>query len=722
MCRLKLKKLLICLASTLPMMANAYEPSVTALGMGGVYTSGWVDGLIPLYMNTNQQMLYSDIQFEGNSTNAGILSAGGGYRQQINSQGIAGAYLFYDRERSASENYYNVISPGIEYLTPSWQYRLNYYAPFGTKTHLTSQGWAEDFGNTEFIERTGHDSFDRMQYNYESLSYGADATIGYRFQADKRWQVNLSPYAFNQADSNTMMGANSQLNFYSNDYTTVFLGDGYDNVNHNRVFIGVSLTFGGHNNDDTVENLMQSPVYRNLDVNTTANGLPVNDYTSFGAQEQSADNLWYVNNTPPGSEDGYGSVSDGDGTYENPYTSIYAVTEMPDNADIRVASTGIDYGLIPGYGVGSPEDIILRGTQTMAGYTNDYNTLATGSDRPIIDSYGITLEGDNSLSGLQFLGFGSADSVGVTVNGHASLSDVVIGSSDASTSYQTGVRLTDGATASIVSSSITGYSSNTGSEYGVKAESNNTLTISDSTINAISASTTNSSANTAYPVAVLNNSTASIHNSILNGITTYGRAYGLYLLNAGDVDVTQSTITGSASAGSVRGIAMTNQVGDVNVTDSVITANGLSDVRAVSNIGGSNESSFSITDSILNATSTSANSTATAYGVYSSANAGSIEINNSEINVNSSTGAGGTSPSAMGVYVTGANSGAVTLTNSDITVSVNDGGIGAGVYSNSTGAGVVTVTDSNISVTSGNPIGIGGTITQSNNVINLEPV
>lgn len=48
--RLKLKKLLISLASTLPMMANAYEPSVTALGMVGVYTSGWVDGLIPLYM------------------------------------------------------------------------------------------------------------------------------------------------------------------------------------------------------------------------------------------------------------------------------------------------------------------------------------------------------------------------------------------------------------------------------------------------------------------------------------------------------------------------------------------------------------------------------------------------------------------------------------------------------------------------------------------------
>lgn len=108
---MRLKTLVVCLAATLPIITHAYTPSATVQGVGGTYTSGWAEGLIPVYMN-NQQLIYSDLQFEGNSTNSGILSAGSGYRQQINSNGIAGAYLFYDRERSASESYYNVISSG----------------------------------------------------------------------------------------------------------------------------------------------------------------------------------------------------------------------------------------------------------------------------------------------------------------------------------------------------------------------------------------------------------------------------------------------------------------------------------------------------------------------------------------------------------------------------------------------------------------------------------
>ena len=560
---LRLKTLVVCLAATLPMIASAYEPNVTALGMGGIYTSGWAEGLIPLYKN-NQQLVYSDLQFEGNSTNSGILSAGGGYRQQINSQGIAGAYLFYDRERSASENYYNVISPGVEYLTPSWQYRLNYYAPVGTKSHLNSQGWAEDFGNTQFIVRTGNDSYDRWQTNYESLSYGADATIGYRFQTDKRWQVNLSPYAFNQTDNNTMMGANAQLNFYTNDHTTVFLGDGYDNENHNRVFVGVSFTFGGHNNDDTVENLMNSPVYRNLDVNTTSNGLPVSDYTNFGPMQQSADNLWYVNNSdaPPGSEEGYGINYTGDGTYENPYSNMSAITDtneaLPDNADIRVASTGITYGLPPGDGYeGADTTVTLTGTQTLGGYTNNYNTLATGNDRPIIDTTGVVLNGDNSLTGLQFLGSGS---VGVTINGNAMIDDVVIGSStDSATSYQTGVVNANNAGNVVITNSTINAMADSENAVGIDNESNSgDMTITNSTINVVS----ESAAGGGMGIFNFGNSgNLTVQDSSINVSSAFADSsstdYGIFVgsQNSGATQIISSTINVTDSgSGNVIGI------------------------------------------------------------------------------------------------------------------------------------------------------------------------
>lgn len=556
---LRLKTLVICLAATLPMMANAYEPSVTALGMGGVYTSGWMDGLMPVYQN-NQQLVYSDVQFEGNSTNSGILSAGGGYRQQINPEGIAGAYLFYDRERSASEYYYNVISPGVEYLTPSWQYRLNYYAPFGTKSHLVSQGWAEDFGNTQFIQRAGHGSNDRMQYNYESLSYGADATVGYRFQTDKRWQVNLSPYVFNQTDSNTMMGANAQLNFYTNDNTTVYLGDGYDNANHNRVFVGVSFTFGGHNNDDTVDNLMQAPVYRNLDVNTTSNGLPVNDYVNFGAEEHSADNLWYVNNSnvPPGAEEGYETPGYGDGTYENPYSSTLAISEsntaLPDNADIRVAYTGISYGqFILGEGYGSPGSFIsLTGTQTIAGYTNDYNILATGDNRPIIFTNGVVLNGDNTLTGLQFLNQGGAASPGVTVHGNATIDDVVIGSTDPDSSYYTGIQNQNNSGDVVIKNSTINAAGIDGNVIGIDNEGNaGNMTITDSVINAIENGEVGASSLGIFNFG--NSGNLAVSDSIINSQTNdpAGIAYGVTIGsgNPGMTTFSGSVITAVNSGG-----------------------------------------------------------------------------------------------------------------------------------------------------------------------------
>ena len=532
---LKLKQLVICLAATLPMITNAYEPSVTALGMGGIYTSGWTEGLMPVYQN-NQQLVYSDLQFEGNSTNAGILSAGGGYRQQINSQGIAGAYLFYDRERSASENYYNVISPGVEYLTPSWQYRLNYYAPIGTKTYLMSQGLAGDFGNTQYESWSGNARTDSTQYNYESLSYGADFTVGYRFQADKRWQVNVSPYVFNQVDNNTMMGANAQLNFYTNDNTTVFFGDGYDNENHNRVFIGVSLTFGGHNNDDTVDNLINSPVYRNLDVNTTSNGLPVNDYAEFSAPEQQPGFYAFVNDAATGSENL--------GTYENPYTSIDEVSSAPSDAQIRVASTGIDY---------SSTSLALSGTQTMAGYTDDYMLLATGNDRPIIDSSsGMTLNGNNSLTGLQFMGSGASNSIGLTINGSATIDDVVIGSTDLGSSYYTGIQNVNNAGDVVIKNSTINAAANDSNVIGIDNESNpGNMTITDSTINAVESGT---SGNDAFAVNNFGNTgDLTISHSTMNAQTNdaTGAAYGLQIgaANPGMTTVSNSVITANNTGG-----------------------------------------------------------------------------------------------------------------------------------------------------------------------------
>ena len=664
---LRLKILTISLISALPTLASAYyTPGVTVQASSGPYVSGWVDGLIPLYKN-NQQMLFSDVQWQGSNTNAGILSMGGGYRRQINADDIVGAYLFYDRERSAAENYYNVISPGIEYITPRWHYRLNYYEPLGTKKYLNDSGLAQSFGNTQYETFQGHNGYDAIEYQYESLSYGADFNVGYRFQEDQRWEVDVTPYAFNQTNGNAMLGANTQLNFYKNNNTTVFVGDGYDNVNHNRVFVGVSFTLGGHDNEDSMNNLMMSPIYRNMDVNTTANSLPVDEYNTFSSPILYSQNLWFVNNSANG------SLSNG--TYENPYTNIYEVNTITDSqAEIRVASTGIEYGAPPGDGYGSPPEIDLSNDQTMTGYTSDYKTVTTGNDRPIIDaSGGFTLSGNNTLTGLQIYG-GNSDQTGVSILGNSTLNDMLVGTTDHA--FSEGVYVSGGASATINNSVITAYVNETASynTYGIKADINSDLTINSSTINATANGTGGSDADNAYGIYLGTNATSDVKNSTIN--STVGdatQAYGVYFDAAGDTTVSNDTINVHGTNNGAGYGLVTNNYANTLVVDQA-NINVIAEGQAIGiELGHDTDSADStISNSIINVTANDGGAT----GVYQAIGDGKVSVDYDQISVN------GTS-SAEGVYIA-SSSGDVDITHSTIqAVSTTGTSVGVSSYNNS---------------------------------------
>jgi hypothetical protein len=451
-------------------------PGITLLGMGGPYLSAWADGMLPI-KSTADSLTYADLQLEGNTSNSGIVSLGSGYRKQ-SSDAIWGAYLFYDRERSSAGGYYNVASPGVEYLTKTWKYRLNYYAPFGTKTHIVDQGWADDMGNFSYIEFTGHTELDQWGYKYESLSYGGDVDVAYRFQADNRWEVSLSPYVFNRNDTSTLVGANAKLSFYQGDYATLFIGDGYDNSSHNRVFVGASFNISGRNNDDTLSNLMMSPIYRNLDVNTTSNGLPVGDYTEYsGVEAVEEKNIYFIEEGNSGNQS---TAVVEDGTYENPYTNIDLINTTTDaKAKFWMAESNSSYTSTEG-------TLTIGDDQTLEGRSSNYKHAASGSDTPVITAEdGIVLNGNNTVSDITLKGSGTLDSVGITVNGNATIDGVTVGTSSENKSFTTGVELTDEATTTISDSTIKAYSNSSSVTYGVKADSNNALTISGSTISRI---------------------------------------------------------------------------------------------------------------------------------------------------------------------------------------------------------------------------------------------
>jgi len=570
--RIRLKRLVaLMLASSLPLQAISAElPSVTILGEGGVYFSGWLDGLFPYYHHTDR-LAYTDIQFEGSNSQSGIFSVGSGYRQFINRSGILGSYIFYDRVRSGAEEYYNVISPGVEYLTPSWQYRLNYYAPFGKKRHETSTGWADAYGNYTYIQFSGHEEYDQRATQYESLSYGGDGTLSYRFQRDARWQLSFSPYVFDRKEESTLFGANVQLDFYQSKNTQVFVGDGYDNESHNRVYVGVAFNFGGRDNSNRLENLLVSPVYRNLSVNTTESGVGVGEETTYsGVEALEQDDIYFEDSN---------AESGGDGTYEDPYSVIdefnadNAAGEVESDASLWLSASSTPYA--------SSTSIALTDDQSIEGRSEDYTQAASAGEVVIESAEGMNLAGNNTVSDVTLEGDGTPESVGITVTGNATLDNIIVGTNTLAGSYQIALELEDGANATITDSTIQAYGEtyfvdpvtgdNVGA-YGIYAKGNNQLIIEGSTV----AAEVTDGASLSAGITALSGTITTITDSTITATNNTWQAFGLYLYQAGNTTVSNSTINaaavGEGTYSSATGVNMWYADGDITISDSSINA------------------------------------------------------------------------------------------------------------------------------------------------------
>lgn len=96
--------------------------------------------------------------FEGN--------VGLGYREIVDGSYIVGGYAYFDRRKSASDNYFNQITAGAEFMTDVWTARTNvYFADNDLKP--TSGGVVTQTGTQIFV-----------QSNLEGALSGFDAEVG----------------------------------------------------------------------------------------------------------------------------------------------------------------------------------------------------------------------------------------------------------------------------------------------------------------------------------------------------------------------------------------------------------------------------------------------------------------------------------------------------------------------------------------------------------------
>lgn len=613
--KLKLSALTIALISLSNLgFALSSEPSITISNMVGSQYSGWADSMFP-FVTAPNKMLYGDLQAQGSDNSQAMISAGLGYRYAKNTRNVLGNYFFVDRERSAGYQYYTVLGPGLEWMTPTWSYRLNAYIPIGDKTHKVSSGWADEYGNYSYEVFNGHKQYDIRADLYENLSYGGDATLSYRFAQNSDWQINLSPYAYKQDNENAMMGGKAQVNYYSNDNTQVFIADEYDNKNKNSVIVGISFSFGARNNDTSTTALMNSPVLRNLMVNTTENGLAVDEDFAYGdTLEVEENNIYFVDDN--NLNNSKVSSSNPDGTYNNPYTSAEQAEAAPQGANIWLASSSSAPYTID-------KNWTLKKDQSITGRSSDFKQDASGSDRPTIkftDSDGIVMDSSNDLSHIQIMGSGHSNdtsNTGVTIrqsdsnNEVAQINDVKIGKTNNKDGYIIDIKMKNGAKASVIDSTLNSYFYDGGgdndfskSTYNILTKGNNALILTDSTLNAIADnedglaaniwtvgnSTLTASGNTlnvsgedyAINFAVAQGSSATITG---NTMSTYsdgriGRSINVDVYDA-DVTISDNTMTGYSKQYDTMGVQLEGGDIDATIDDNTMTLYGFDDAMGV---------------------------------------------------------------------------------------------------------------------------------------------
>jgi hypothetical protein len=89
-------------------------------------TNGFaLDSFVPIYGNLNA-FWYVNAQVYSYDKLYRTYSLGLGHRERVNDS-VYGAYVFYDRQRSAEDQYYYRINVGIERMDRDWSFRYNLY-------------------------------------------------------------------------------------------------------------------------------------------------------------------------------------------------------------------------------------------------------------------------------------------------------------------------------------------------------------------------------------------------------------------------------------------------------------------------------------------------------------------------------------------------------------------------------------------------------------------
>ena len=320
-------------------------PRVYLSGYAGSSVVGQGDVLQPLMVrNARNLFAYFQGQYgyadEDWAKNPWSGSFGIGYRQIANNAAVLGAYVLSDYNRTTTNHSIWLISPGIEALGRVWEFRANGYFPI-SKHDWSTSGWADEYGNYNYINYSGHDQYDAKLTFNEETGPGADAELGRTLFKIKNTVVTglINGYYFHMRDNDDVRGGGASIEVRPNTYMKLSLDGSYDNYAHAEVMLGVQVSLydlfsNGSKvlNEQNLQRRLFEPLQRNFatlasgsDVRMTGGPRdqenrknPTPTVSDEGSIERS--NIWFFNGSNPLPAAGNVGGDVADGTYEHPYT------------------------------------------------------------------------------------------------------------------------------------------------------------------------------------------------------------------------------------------------------------------------------------------------------------------------------------------------------------------------------------------------------------------
>lgn len=326
------------------------------------------------------RVLYADARLMGDNRDNQEGNFGIGYRvMNTTTNSVLGVHGWFDRRHTQNNSRFNQFTLGVESLGHDWDMRANTYVPLNDESIIGATGTTNPYlaGTGLFYDVNG--------FLVETPQYGVDAEIGYRIpilqQEADTIRVFGGGYHFFRDQTKNVTGFRVRTEAQITSAFSIGARYQYDAPRGSQGFLDLKLRFPfdskkAYQQDHLRARLDESPE-RDVDIVTAST-------TQAGTQQVAVKNrsdgtaqrVIHVDNSNA-------DISGGDGSLENPYTTLKAAEAVLQDNDVLYVNrgTGTTLGMDEGINI-TQDGILLIGSGSDFIWDNGRYTSSFGGALP----------------------------------------------------------------------------------------------------------------------------------------------------------------------------------------------------------------------------------------------------------------------------------------------------------------------------------------------------